>query len=79
MALEIKIVVICNASRLGSKVTSNFCLYSSGQFKTESRRPASACLAYFDERFGIFDPSGPDNPVLYMCLALVPKLLSTLY
>jgi len=30
MALEIKTVVICNASRLGSKATSHFCLYSSG-------------------------------------------------
>jgi len=28
--LEIKIVFICNASRLGSKATSQFCLYSSG-------------------------------------------------
>jgi len=79
MALEIKTVVICNASGLGSKVTSHFCLYSFGQFRTDSRWPASACLAYFDERFDIFGPSGPDNPVLYTCLALVSKLLSTLH
>jgi len=28
MTLEIKTVFICNVSRLGSKVTSHFCLYS---------------------------------------------------
>jgi len=28
--LEIKTAFVCNASRLGSKVTSQFCLYSSG-------------------------------------------------
>jgi len=59
--LEIKTVVICNASRLGSKVTSHFCFYSSGKFKSDNHRPVSVCLAcfwsylaYFDERFGIF-------------------------
>jgi len=54
MALEIKTAVTCNASRLGSKVASHFCFYLSGQFKTDSGQPASACLAYFDERFDIF-------------------------
>jgi len=39
---------MCNNSRLGSIATLYFSYYSSRQLKTDSHRPASACLVCFE-------------------------------